>query len=351
MVLLKVKFTFQKRVHLAQTLWMLCWLSVLTGILTFALGIYLKCELKRRSEVMDNTDIHLVPNTLIVVGLLSMLLNFIGVKISSDSLDLAKFPRWKGYVEPYLVFSFLFTFLMLFASLLSYFMRGNLDASLKIGLRNGIRFYKDTDTPGRCYQKRTIDHIQMEFQCCGNNNYKDWFDVQWISNRYLDFNNKEVRDRIKSNVDGRYLIDGVPFSCCNPNSPRPCIQRQITNNSAHFNYEFQTEELNLWMTGCREALLSYYTGMMATIGTSVLLCYVTQLGVLIGLRYLSIATEAVVAQENPECDSEGYLLEKGPLETLYMTAKALKAKFNFNEVQTEPAPTETAATEGNKTEK
>ncbi|XP_020376018.1 RDS/peripherin-like protein xRDS35 [Rhincodon typus] len=346
MVLLKVKFTFQKRMHLAQTLWVLCWLSVLTGILTFALGIYLKCELKRRNEVMDNTDIHLVPNTLIAVGLLSVLLNFTGVKICSDSLDLAKFPRWKGYIEPYLVFSVLFTFLMLFASLLSYFMRGNLDTSLKIGLRNGIRFYKDTDTPGRCYQKRTIDHIQMEFQCCGNNNYKDWFEVQWISNRFLDFNNKDIRDRIKSNVDGRYLIDGVPFSCCNPNSPRPCIQRQITNNSAHFNYEFQTEELNLWMTGCREALLSYYTGMMATIGTSVLLCYVTQLGVLTGLRYLSIATEAVVGQENPECDSEGYLLDKGLMEIMRATTKGLKAKFSFNQVQTKPA-----ATESNKTEK
>uniref|UniRef100_UPI00398F8474 peripherin-2-like n=1 Tax=Pristiophorus japonicus TaxID=55135 RepID=UPI00398F8474 len=338
MVLLKVKFTFQKRAQLAQTLWMLCWFSVLAGVLTFALGIYLKCELKRRSEVMDNTDIHLVPDTLILVGLLSTVINFGAVKICNDALDLAKFPRWKGYIQPYLVFACLFTFLMLFASLLSYFMRGNLDSSLKIGLKNGIRFYKDTDTPGRCFQKKTIDHIQMEFQCCGNNNYRDWFEVQWISNRYLDFNTREVRDRIKSNVDGRYLVDGVPFSCCNPISPRPCIQHQITNNSAHYNYDVQTEELNLWMTGCREALLSYYTGMMATIGTSVLLCYVTQIGVLTGLRYLSIATEAVVGQENPECDSEGYLLEKGPMETVCATVEALKAVLSFNKVETQTEP-------------
>lgn len=64
----------------------------------------------------------------------------------------------------------------------------------QVGLRNGIRFYKDTDVPGRCFQKETIDRLQMEFRCCGNNNFKDWFEVQWVNNRYLDFTSKEVKE-------------------------------------------------------------------------------------------------------------------------------------------------------------
>lgn len=64
----------------------------------------------------------------------------------------------------------------------------------QVGLRNGIRFYKDTDVPGRCFQKETIDRLQMEFRCCGNNNFKDWFEVQWVSNRYLDFTSKDVKE-------------------------------------------------------------------------------------------------------------------------------------------------------------
>lgn len=79
--------------------------------------------------------------------------------------------------------------------------------------------------------------------------------------------------RIRSNVDGKYLLDGVPFSCCNINSPRPCIQQQISNNSAHFNYEHQTEELNLWMKGCRQALLEYYIHIMQSIGLTVLITW------------------------------------------------------------------------------
>lgn len=82
-----------------------------------------------------------------------------------------------------------------------------------------------------------------------------------------------ARSRIKSNVDGRYLVDGVPFSCCNPSSPRPCIQYQVTNNSAHYSYDYQTEELNLWRRGCREALLNYYSGMMSSMGAVILLVW------------------------------------------------------------------------------
>lgn len=71
-------------------------------------------------------------------------------------------------------------------------------------------------------------------------------------------------------------MDAVPFSCCNPSSPRPCIQIQLTNNSAHFSYDHYTEELNIWKRGCREALVSYYGGMLNTIGILVLLVTVLE---------------------------------------------------------------------------
>ncbi|XP_069752174.1 peripherin-2-like [Narcine bancroftii] len=341
MVLLRVKFTSQKRVQLAQTLWALSLACSAAGVLTVTLGVYLKCELSQRSEVMDNTEVYLVPNTIILVGVLSLLLNLAGSRLCTDSLDPSKLPRWKGAAPPLLTLSFLLALLMLAASLLSYLMRGSLDASLRTGLRNGIRFYKDTDTPGRCFQKRTVDLIQMEFQCCGNNDYRDWFEVQWISNRYLDFNNKGVRDRIRNNVDGRYLMDGVPFSCCNPSSPRPCIQYHLTNTSAHYNYEPHSDELNIWTRGCRQALLSHYTSTMAGIGTVVLLCCVTQLGAVIGLRYLSTSTLATAEQTDPTADTDGYLLQKSPLETLCAVAKGLVSSFSPNQVQTAPSPTTT----------
>ncbi|KAL3971297.1 leucine-rich repeat and fibronectin type-III domain-containing protein 5 [Sarotherodon galilaeus] len=300
MVVMKMKFPFQKRVKLAQGLWLLSWCATVAGATTFTLGCILKTELRRRAEVMDNQDIHIVPNTLMIVGLASLGINYFASKICQDALDAGRFPRWKNFLKPYFAVSCFFTVLMLLAA----------------GLRNGIRFYKDTDTPGRCFQKQNIDRLQMEFQCCGNNDFRDWFEVQWISNRYLDFSSKEVKDRIKSNVDGRYLVDGVPFSCCNPSSPRPCIQYQLTNNSAHYNYDYQTEELNIYLRGCREALVNYYMGLMNTIGAGVLSIFLLQGSVLVSLRLLQTAMEAVAGKENTEIETEGYLLEKGVKETI-----------------------------------
>lgn len=76
--------------------------------------------------------------------------------------------------------------------------------------------------------------------------------------------------RIRSNVDSRYLLDGVPFSCCNPTSPRPCLQYHLTDNSAHYSYDYHAEELNLYTRGCREALIKYYMSLMNSTGPGVL---------------------------------------------------------------------------------
>ncbi|XP_042159220.1 RDS/peripherin-like protein xRDS35 [Oncorhynchus tshawytscha] len=332
MVLLKLQFPLQRRVRLAQGLWLLSWLAVLAGAFTFSLGVYLKTELLRRAEVMDNTEIHVVPNILMLVGLVTMGINLFAGRVCQDSLDSARFPPWKPFLLPWYGLAWMVCVWLLSAVVLSYALQGHLEESLKVGLRNGIRFYRDTDVPGRCFQKETIDRLQMELRCCGNTNYRDWFEVQWISNRYLDFTSKEVKDRVRSNVDGRYLMDGVPFSCCNPGSPRPCLQNHLTDNTAHYNYEHQSEELNLYNRGCRQALVDYYMGLMNTIGPGILSVISVQISVLVSLRYLHTSLEGV-DPENPEADSEGYILAKGVKETLMDVKTTVFKLLQFGQVE------------------
>lgn len=81
------------------------------------------------------------------------------------------------------------------------------------------------------------------------------------------------RSRLRSNVDGKYLVDGVPFSCCSTFSPRPCIQHRVSDPSAHFNYDQRSQHLNLWRKGCQQALMDHYTGIMQSIGLTVLLIW------------------------------------------------------------------------------
>ncbi|KAF6365125.1 peripherin 2 [Rhinolophus ferrumequinum] len=337
MALLQVKFDQKKRVKLAQGLWLLNWLSVLAGIIIFGLGLFLKIELRKRSDVMNNAESHLVPNSLIAMGMLACVFHFLAGKICYDAVDPAKYAKWKPWLKPYLAVCVLFNTVLFLVTLCCFLLRGSLESTLAHGLKNGMKYYRDTDTPGRCFMKKTIDMLQIEFKCCGNNGFRDWFEIQWISNRYLDFSSKEVKDRIKSNVDGRYLVDSVPFSCCNPSSPRPCIQYQLTNNSAHYSYDHQTEELNLWLRGCRAALLSYYSSLMNSMGATTLLVWLCEVTITIGLRYLHTALEGVSNPEDPECESEGWLLEKSVPETWKAFLESLKKLGKSNQVEAEGA--------------
>ncbi|XP_046877532.1 photoreceptor outer segment membrane glycoprotein 2-like [Hypomesus transpacificus] len=321
MAVLKVTFTKTNRGKLAQVLWVLNWISVVTGIILFSLGLFLKIEIQKRRELMSDHEIRSVPNMLIATGLVACCINFLGGKICYDCVDTNKFLRWKLLMLPYIVCTFFFTFCILVGALMCYTMHNQLEESLFQGLRGAMRYYKDTDTPGRCYLKRTVDMLQIQFQCCGNVGHRDWFHIQWISNRYLDMTSSEVSDRFRSNVEGKYLMDAVPFSCCNTYSPRPCIQQQVTNNSAHYNYDYQTEDRNLWKRGCHQALLDHYTNIMQSIGCTVLIIWLFELLVLTGVRYLQTAMENVLRLGDLDSESDGWLLENSIAET---------ARSNFN---------------------
>jgi len=40
--------------------------------------------------------------------------------------------------------------------------------------------------------KTSIDQMQIDFECCGSTNYKDWWKVGWWGVRWLDTNSPEV---------------------------------------------------------------------------------------------------------------------------------------------------------------
>ncbi|CAF92972.1 unnamed protein product [Tetraodon nigroviridis] len=312
----KVTFTKAEREKLAEVLWLLNGVSVLTGALLLGLGVFLKVELQRWQEVMSEQGLLYVPHMLISTGLAACCINFLGGKICLDCTDTNRFLRWKLVMMPYIICTLFFTCCVLVGALMCYSMRSQLEASLSLGLRNAMVHYKDTDTPGRCYLKRTLDMLQIQLECCGNTGYRDWFQVQWISKRYLDMSSSLVlglfegtsqssrgflepvsppmglrgppsspppywdsaavlcpHSRLRSNVGGRYLVDQVPFSCCSTFSPRPCIQQQVSDASAHFNYDRLSQRLNLWTRGCREALMEHYTGIGTSIGLTVLLIW------------------------------------------------------------------------------
>src|SRR6218665_957192 len=95
----------------------------------------------------------------------------------------------------------------------------NLFASQETFAQN-LNSYKD-----KLEIKATIDDMQQFFDCCGNEGYEDWFRIQWYPDDFLDHNSWEVKQH--RSKEGSFLIQDVPFSCCDPTMKRPCIHHKV----------------------------------------------------------------------------------------------------------------------------
>jgi len=55
------------------------------------------------------------------------------------------------------------------------------------GVHDSMKSYES-----RLKVKTTIDRMQIDFQCCGSKNYKDWWTIGWWGIRWLDTSLPEV---------------------------------------------------------------------------------------------------------------------------------------------------------------
>uniref|UniRef100_UPI00358E563A peripherin-2-like n=1 Tax=Myxine glutinosa TaxID=7769 RepID=UPI00358E563A len=335
MAVLVLRFSHERREKLAQGLWLLHWSAAGASLLLFCLAIFLKVELRWRAELLEpKGSSQGVANFLLVLSTVACGLNLVAGRTCHSCA--ARYGRviptfWHGALSVMIVTGAVLAITGLIAALACRLSLGSLEQALADGLQDAMTIYKDTDTPGRCFLKRTIDELQIRFRCCGTSSARDWFEVQWVSMRYLDPNSKEVQDRMKSNVAGRYLTDSVPFSCCNPRSPRPCIQHRLANISAHYGLEPERDEPNLWVRGCRDALLEHYSGTVRQLALLTAMTSLLQLFLAIGLRYLQTSTDGFQQAEG-ESETEGWLLDRSVSESIATLVSFLKSVFRLNRV-------------------
>lgn len=187
----RVSLSRAERQTLARVLCSLNGVSVATGAVLVLLGMYLWKELQRWQEVMSDEVLSAVPAVLVWTGLWACAVNLLGARLSLDCVDLNHFLRWKLVLAPYFLVSLLLTTGILLAAALCYglSLSGRLDAALEAGLSSAMRRYKDSDQ-----LKTSLDLLQIQLHCCGKDRYQDWFRVQWVSNRYLDWTAPGVQE-------------------------------------------------------------------------------------------------------------------------------------------------------------
>lgn len=335
----------QPRIRLAQGLWLLSWLLALAGALALAYSGHLLVQVCHLSKFLaPSCSFDVLPKVAVGAGAVALGTGLLGAGVSRASLDAAQYPPWRGILGPLLVAGTVGGGgLLLFALGLALALPWSLDTGLEEGLGTALAHYKDTEVPGYCHAKRLLDELQLRYHCCGRHGYKDWFGIQWVSSRYLDPSDQDVVDRIQSNVEGLYLIDGVPFSCCNPHSPRPCLQSRLSDPHAHPLFDPQQPNLNLWAQGCHGVLLGYLQGLASTLATVLAVTFLLQTVVLLGLRYLQTALEGLGGVIDAEGETQGYLFPGGltdMLKEVWLQGGLVHRPAPEEAPKEDPAPTE-----------
>uniref|UniRef100_A0A8C6QSV1 Rod outer segment membrane protein 1 n=1 Tax=Nannospalax galili TaxID=1026970 RepID=A0A8C6QSV1_NANGA len=306
--------SLQPRIRLAPGLWFLSWLLALAGGLTLLCSGHLLVQLWYLGTFLaPSYRFPALPQTALAASAVALSTGLVGAGTSQASLDAARYPPWKGVLSPLLVTGTAGGGGLLVLALgLALVLPVSLDQGLEEGLGTALAHYKDTEVPGHCHATQLMD----EYHCCGTHGCKDWFGVH---NRYLDPTDQDVVDQIQSNVEGLYLIDGVPFTCCNPHSPHPCLQSQLSDPHAHPLFDPRKPNLNLWAQGCHEVLLGHLWGLSSTLGGMLAVTFLLEALVLLGLRYLQTALEGLGRAIDGDGVTQGYLFPAGLKEILKAT--------------------------------
>lgn len=184
----------QPRIRLAQGLWLLSWLLVLVGGLTLLCSGHLLVQVWHLGTFLaPSCPFSALPQVALAASAVALGTGLVGSGASRASLDAEQYPPWRGVLGPLLVAGTAGGGGLLVLALgLALALPGTLDTGLEEGLGSALAHYKDTEVPGRCQAKRLLDELQLRHHCCGRHGYKDWFGIQWVSNRYLDPNDHDV---------------------------------------------------------------------------------------------------------------------------------------------------------------
>ncbi|KAL8608285.1 hypothetical protein ACOMHN_042152 [Nucella lapillus] len=170
------------------------------------------------------------------------------------------------------------------------------------GFQAAIKLYRVNDRV-----KTGINRIQAGFHCCGGHSMDDWFKNPWIAMTHLDVDHPEIARRI---VNGEFLTDDAPYSCCDVHLGRPCVHHQVRNLSAHMQLG---PEGTLYTVGCGERLEDYWRSNVLNPILGILFLVACLLVVCMTLsRLLQTSLDEALDKGDPTADGDAFCIRGLP---------------------------------------
>nr|XP_054759395.1 photoreceptor outer segment membrane glycoprotein 2-like [Lytechinus pictus] len=300
-------------------------IGIVCGTLVIGVGFYIRSHIRAKVNLIEGYDFEQLPITLMVVGGITVLMNPVVAKIGHEASFSWKREKLRSALLAMVVILCIVDLGLLIGGSMTFIHGHSLKKSFHNGLTSAMKRYKDD-----IEIKEEIDSLQLDFGCCGNEDYEDWFRIQWINDDYIEGSKRPARDSHHDDEhddDGgtestEFLNDDTPFSCCHPRSIRPCIHHNVLDNDAHYLYNFDLS-FTIHKTGCKHRLMEYFNRKLNIIGGCVMGLCGLQLSILLTAQYLNSSICNALDRGNPERTAKGWIFEEFPLVTLFKAITAM----------------------------
>lgn len=188
MAVVGIRLTEINRLALSKILFVTSWLCTLLGIILFAGGLYIKLHIESKIRLIEGYNSNILLIALLVAGSFLIIIDLIGGKLIYNVGNISGRRRLAPILLLFLLFLALLNLILFSTGTMCFIHQIHLRNSFHEGLLSAMSKYSENDTV-----KVEIDTLQIEFTCCGNDGYEDWFNIQWINSIYLNLDDQRVR--------------------------------------------------------------------------------------------------------------------------------------------------------------
>ena len=286
--ILAINFTETARSRLCVVLAILNFIAIIASAGMIFLGAYIKIQIQSLDHIYVGYDNNILPWVLIAIGVLCMVVNIMGGMCIFTCHDPNKRLALKYILVIHMVMGAVACIGVLVGGTMCFISGRQLDDAFSKGIVEGMMKYSKDPIA-----KTEIDKLQINYECCGNEEYMDWFRIPWILDKYYKVITRDSREvksdavkpakhqikEVKSDavkpvkhqiqkaslhgdddaVASSKLHDAVPFSCCDPSAPRPCVHMFVHQKHKEYNF---VEDITLYTKGCRDAIMDYFADTM-----------------------------------------------------------------------------------------
>ncbi|KAF5292009.1 hypothetical protein FQA39_LY14126 [Lamprigera yunnana] len=187
-----------------------------------------------------------------------------------------------------------------------------INKALTRSLEEGIeRYLKDS------YWKKTIDHMQVNLECCGVTNFRNWHRVSWLDENQLSMGHRLVKQlRLDEN---KPMFPVVPWSCCNIYYPLQCLHDPFQQIESAYLWKEDPAivENSIYLKGCLAILKEPVERAFAGFIVVTIFIFIFMIFAIFVARVLYTSSRNNLMLQNDQGIAPGWIFGRGDCKWAY----------------------------------